>query len=534
VLIVEYVKPSALLIRNADDAYADAHVMAESDLHIQPSLGRQSPLEDHIGNDALVIGHVAHRNTLADWHRNCTQTRHPLPTAAPPGTITRMTERDFATDVVRKLRAAGFQALWAGGCVRDQLLGLEPHDYDVATDARPEQVQKLFRRTVAVGASFGVVEVLGPRTPAGPLKVQVATFRADVSYSDGRHPDAVVFSSPEEDARRRDFTINGMFFDPLDNKLIDYVGGERDLRDRVLRAIGDPAERFAEDKLRLLRAVRFATRFALTLEPATAAAIQAMAGQITVVSAERIADELRKLLTDPRRAEGMRLMDEAGLVAPILPEVAAMKGLPQGPPAAPTGDLWGHTLKVLELLEPGVSFPLALAALLHDIGKPRTLGRTPERYTFHGHEHVGKRLAGDICQRLRLSNAERERVEWLVGMHIYLCDAPRMKPSTLKPVLAHPGIRELLALHRADALACGRGVEHVEFCEQKLREWSPEELEPAPLITGDDLRALGIPPGPLYKRLLDAVRAAQLDGTVTAKEQAIELVRRLIEEDNSA
>src|SRR5262245_47826678 len=439
-----------------------------------------------------------------------------------------MTERDFATDVVRTLRAAGFQALWAGGCVRDQLLGLEPHDYDVATDARPEQVRKLFRRTVAVGASFGVVEVLGPRTPSGPLKVQVATFRSDLAYSDGRHPDAVVFSSPEDDARRRDFTVNGMFFDPLEGKLIDYVGGAEDLKGRVLRAIGDPAQRFAEDKLRLLRAVRFATRFNLALDPATAGAARAMADQITVVSAERIADELRKLLTDPRRADGMRLMDEVGLVAPVLPELMPMKGLPQGPPAAPTGDLWGHTLRVLELLGPGVSFPLALAALLHDIGKPRTLGRTPDRYTFHGHEHVGRRMASDICQRLRLSNAERARVEWLVGMHIYLCDAPNMRRSTLKPVLAHPGIRELLALHRADALACGRSTEHVEFSERCLREWPPEELDPPPLITGDDLRVLGLTPGPRFKTLLDAVREAQLEGTVTTPEQARELVEGLI------
>ncbi len=441
-----------------------------------------------------------------------------------------MTERDFATDIVRQLRGAGFQALWAGGCVRDRLLGLEPHDYDVATDARPEQVQRLFRRTVAVGASFGVVEVLGPRTPAGPLKVQIATFRSDGAYSDGRHPDAVVFSSPEEDARRRDFTINGMFFDPLEGRLIDYVGGEDDLRKRVLRAIGDPFERFAEDKLRMLRAVRFATRFGLALDPATADAIRAMAGQITVVSAERIAEELRKLLTDPRRAEGMRLLDAVGLLAPVFPELVPTRGLPQGPPAAPTGDLWGHTLKVLELLGRDVSFPLALAALLHDVGKPRVVGRTPERYTFHGHEHVGERMAHDIGLRLKLSNAERERVEWLVRMHIYLCDAPRMKRSKLKPVLVHPGIRELLALHRADALACGRDTEHVEFCERCLREWPPEELNPSPVLTGDDLRALGLPPGPQYKRLLDAVRDAQLEGAVRTKEEALELVKRLLDE----
>jgi poly(A) polymerase len=438
-----------------------------------------------------------------------------------------MTERAFATDIVRRLHEAGFQALWAGGCVRDHLLGREPHDYDVATDARPEQVQALFRRTVAVGASFGVVEVLGPRTPAGPLKVEVATFRSDVSYSDGRHPDAVVFSSPEEDARRRDFTVNGMFYDPIENKLIDYVGGAEDLRNKVLRAIGEPHERFTEDKLRLLRALRFATRFGLTLDPATADAIRLMADQIGVVSAERIAKELRKLLTDPHRADGMRLMDQVGLAAPVLPELVPMKGLPQGPPAAPTGDLWDHTLRVAELLGPDVSFPLALAALLHDVGKPRVVGRTPERYTFHGHEHVGRRMAGVICQRLKLSNAERERVEWLVGMHIYLCDAPRMTLSKLKPVLAHSGIGELLALHRADALACGRSVEHVEFCEAKLHEWSRNELEPPPLITGDDLRTLGLTPGPQFKQLLEAVRAAQLDGTVTTRDEALAMVNRL-------
>ncbi|HEY1376277.1 MAG TPA: CCA tRNA nucleotidyltransferase [Gemmataceae bacterium] len=441
-----------------------------------------------------------------------------------------MTEREFATDVVRRLRAAGHRALWAGGCVRDMLLGREPHDYDVATDATPEQIKNLVRCTDKHGAVFGVVEALGPRTPAGRVTVEVATFRSDGSYSDGRHPDAVVFSSPEEDARRRDFTVNGMFFDPLEGKYIDYVGGQEDLHNGILRAIGDPAQRFAEDKLRLLRAVRFATRFGLTLDPATAHAIRAMAGEITVVSAERIADELRKLLTDPRRAAGMRLMDEVALVTPILPEAEAMKGQPQGPPAAPVGNVWTHTLRVLELLPADASFPLAFAALLHDVGKPGTVGRTPERYTFHGHDLRGRDMAGRICVRLKLSNAERERVEWLVGMHIYLCDAPRMKASKLKPVLAHPGVRELLALHRADAAAWDRSVEHVEFCERKLAEWTTEELTPPPVLTGDDLLEMGIKPGPVYKRLLDAVREAQLDGTVTTTEQAVELVKRLLKE----
>ncbi|HZT79516.1 MAG TPA: CCA tRNA nucleotidyltransferase [Gemmataceae bacterium] len=437
-----------------------------------------------------------------------------------------MTEREFAIDVVRRLRQAGHEALWAGGCVRDELLGLTPADYDVATDARPEQVRRLFRRTVAVGAAFGVVEVLGPHTEAGPLKVQVATFRSDVSYSDGRRPDAVVFSSAREDALRRDFTINGMFYDPLEDKLIDYVGGRDDLRHRVLRAIGDPETRFAEDKLRMLRAARLVTRFGLTVEPATADAIRLMAGQITVVSAERIADELRKLLVHPRRADGVNLMFDLGLIGPLLPELLPMKGLPQGPPSAPTGDLWDHVLRVLELLGDEPSFPLAMAALLHDVGKPRVVGRGPDRWTFHYHEHVGRRMAADVCLRLKLSNAERERVEWLVEKHQFLCDARKMRLSKLKTILAHPGIGELLALHRADALASGKSVDHVEFCERLLREWSPADLNPQPVLKGDDLKELGLPPGPIYKRLLDAVREAQLEGAVTTKEQALELVRR--------
>jgi poly(A) polymerase len=377
--------------------------------------------------------------------------------------------------------------------------------------------------------SFGVIEVLGPWTEKGPLKVQVATFRSDVSYSDGRHPDAVVFSTPEEDARRRDFTINGMFFDPLENKLIDYVGGRDDLKARVLRAIGDPAVRFTEDKLRMLRAVRMAARFDLEIEPATADAVRRMAAQIGAVSAERIADELRKLLVHPRRSRGVNLLHDLGLDAAILPEVVPMKGLPQGPPAAPTGDLWDHTMKVLDLLGPAPSFPLAFAALLHDVGKPRTVGRTPDRYTFYYHEHVGRRLASEISLRLKLSNDERERTEWLVEKHQYLCDARTMRKSKLKTILHHPGIHELLALHRADALASGRSTDHVEYCEELLRTLP---ALPPPPITGDDLKALGLDPGPLFRRLLDAVREAQLEETLSTRAEAIRLVYRLLAEWN--
>jgi poly(A) polymerase len=437
-----------------------------------------------------------------------------------------MTEREFAVEVVQRLQGAGHEALWAGGCVRDELLGLVPKDYDVASSARPEEVQRIFRRTVAVGASFGVIEVLGPR----PLKVQVATFRADVSYSDGRHPDAVVFSSAREDALRRDFTINGMFFDPVRGELLDFVGGRDDLRAGVLRAIGDPGQRFAEDKLRMLRAARLATRFGLEVEPATAAAVRRMAGQVTVVSAERIADELRKLLVDPHRARGVQLLLDLDLVAPVLPELLPMKGLPQGPPAAPTGDLWDHVLRVLEILGPAPSFPLAFAALLHDVGKPRTVGRTPDRYTFYYHEHVGARMANDIALRLRLSNDERERTAWLVEKHQYLCDARQMRLSKLKEILAHPWVGELLALHRADALAWGRSTEHVEFCEGLLQQWTPADLNPPSMLTGNHLLERGMKSGPHFKRLLDAVREAQLEGTVRTQEEAWGLVDRLLKE----
>ncbi len=291
-----------------------------------------------------------------------------------------MTEREFALSVVRRLQEAGYQALWAGGCVRDELLNRIPKDYDVATDARPEEVRRLFRKTVTVGMSFGVVEVLGPHQDGALLKVQVATFRSDCQYSDGRHPDAVVFSSPREDALRRDFTINGMFFDPIRGELLDFVGGQEDLRSKVLRAIGDPLQRLEEDKLRLLRAVRIATRFDLQIEARTANAIRAMAPLVTVVSAERIAEELRQMLVHPSRIRAVELMDQLGLIQPILPELLALKDSPANYSSAPAnGDLWDHTLRVLDHLGPQPTVPLALAALLHAIG--RRGQQQPERGT---------------------------------------------------------------------------------------------------------------------------------------------------------
>ncbi len=415
-----------------------------------------------------------------------------------------MTEREFALEVVRKLQAAGFRALWAGGCVRDERLGLTPQDYDVATSARPEQLRPFFRRRNEIGAHFGVVQVIGPRDEHGKwLTVEVATFRSDVSYTDGRRPDAVVFSSAEEDAQRRDFTINGMFFDPVKNELIDFVGGQTDLDARLLRAIGNPEERFAEDKLRILRAVRIATRFNLAIDAATQDAARRMACEIGAVSAERIAEELRKLLTHPNRARGLQLLRELHLVAPILPEVAAEAE-------------WARAARVVECLGSeghattpriAMSFPLVFAAVLHPAGAAATARAT---------------------LRLRLSNAEASRVQWLVDNQSVLNDAPLMRPSRLKPLLAHSGIGELLVLHRAIAEACHASLSAVEWCERVLNETSPDELNPLPLVTGEGLIAMGLKPGPMFKRLLDAVRESQLDSRILTKEEALTLIRELM------
>lgn len=465
-------------------------------------------------------------------------------------------EREFAVQVVRTLRDAGHEALFAGGCVRDELLGVEPKDFDVATSARPEQVQALFPRTIAVGAAFGVIEILGPR----PFRIQVATFRADrydvepppddgQKRVEGRHPPAVVFCTAEEDAKRRDFTINGMFSDPIEGRVIDYVGGRADLEARILRAIGDPRERIREDRLRMLRAVRFTARFGCTLDPGTAVAITEMAAHLgDGVSAERIADEFRKMLVDRHRARAMRLFLDLGLAAVVMPELLPMRGLPQGlprpdgpplpPPGRPglcetPGDLWEHVLRVLELLPEKTSFPLAMAALLHDVGKPRTVGRTPDRYTFHAHEHVGRRMANEICLRLKLANDERERIEWLVEKHQVLSDAPQMRPAKLKALLIHKGIEELFALHRADSLASERSLDHVEYAAGKLAQWRADgTLDPDALLTGIDLMAMGLAPGPAFKSLLEKVREAQLDGAIRSRDEALELVRRLLKESS--
>jgi poly(A) polymerase len=435
--------------------------------------------------------------------------------------------RDFATEVVSRLRAAGHQSLWAGGCVRDLLMGHLPADYDVATDAPPERVMALFPRTVPVGISFGVVRVLGPKESG---EVEVATFRSDGRYLDGRRPESVTYSSAREDASRRDFTINGMFLDPISGEVHDYVGGRADLRGKTLRAIGDPSERFSEDKLRLLRAVRFAARFDFKIEQDTLQALVAMAGQVQTVAAERIAQELRKMLVHSSRVRAMSLAHDTGLVAAILPDLLPMKGLLQGKPIQPDGDLWDHTMLVLQYLPDTPSFTLALAALLHDVGKPQSKGLKDGRTTFLNHEHVGRQIADDVCRRLKLANVERERVCWLVEFHQYLGHAKEMRESKLKRMLAEPGIDELLELHRADALASTGDPSHVEYCEWYLRAQPTGEINPPPLVSGRDLAQLGLAPGPVYAKLLDMAREAQLDRVVNSKKEAIEWLKEKLEQ----
>ena len=433
--------------------------------------------------------------------------------------------RDFALEVVLRLRRAGFQALWAGGCVRDLLLGLVPVDYDVATDATPEQVMlSLPFRAITVGISFGVVRIRHPRMQG--IEVEVATFRSDSAYVDGRRPAAVVFSSPELDAARRDFTINGMFMDPESSQVIDYVGGLDDLRNQVLRAIGDPAERFREDKLRLLRAIRFAARFNLDIEPNTLQSLRAMAGEVVVVSPERIAQELRRMLVHENRAQAMNMALEVGLVAAILPPLVDMRGLFQGKPVQPEGDLWDHTMLVLRLLPVRPSFTLAFAALVHDVGKPFTRANHHGRTSFHSHDQVGSRIADRLCRNLRLSNVERERITWLVAFHQYLGEAKKLREAKLKRVLAQPGIDELLALHRADALASTGDTEHVDYCAYYLENQPAGPINPPPLLTGHDLVRHGLEPGAHFAVILETIREAQLEGRVQSKREVLDWVDR--------
>jgi poly(A) polymerase len=447
--------------------------------------------------------------------------------------------KDFAISIVQTLRQRGSQAYLVGGCVRDLLLGREPKDYDVATDATPEQVMGIFPETYAVGAQFGVVLVPAPDSARGDAAsasskagaVEVATFRSDIGYSDGRHPDEVRFSGdPREDVARRDFTINGMLLDPLvgsaPGEVLDFVGGREDLEAGIIRAIGDPERRFDEDKLRMLRAVRFAARFEYAIEPSTFAAMQKLADEIQVVSRERVRDELTRMLTEGHARRAFLLLDESGLLRQVLPEISVMKGVEQPAEFHPEGDVFVHTLLLLENLPQPCPLTLAWGALLHDVGKPATFRVAPDRIRFDNHVEVGVKIAEDICRRLRFSNDETEQILALVDNHMRFGHVSRMKESTLKKFLRMPGFDEHLALHRADSLASHGNLSTYEFIRQKRAEIPAETMRPAPLVTGDDLIAAGHAPGPKFREILTAVEDAQLEGRLPSREAALEFVRR--------
>ncbi len=441
--------------------------------------------------------------------------------SATPASAASAAER-AARRVVTRLRAAGHVAYFAGGCVRDLLRGEPPTDFDVATDASAAAVQALFPRTVPVGAQFGVVLVIADGQP-----IEVATFRVDEAYHDGRRPSGVRPAAPEQDAQRRDFTINGMFLDPETGEVLDYVGGRADLAARVIRAIGDPAARIAEDRLRMLRAVRFAARLGYTIDPATFAAIRTHAAAITGIAWERIGEEIVRILTEGDARRGFELLDASGLLEHVLPEVAAMHGVEQSPDYHPEGDVFTHTMLLLaQLRQP--SETLALAALLHDVAKRDCAERRPDgRITFYGHAELGAERAIAICQRLRRSRETAETVGWLVRHHLRLVHVQEMRRSTLRRLLAEPHIEELLALAEMDARASHGNLAPIEFCRRAQIELAAAEpLRPPPLVRGGDLLALGYPRGPLYGEILRAVEDRQLEGELTSREDALAWITR--------
>ena len=427
-------------------------------------------------------------------------------------------KKQAAVEILKRLRGEGFQAFLVGGCVRDLVMGFVPKDYDISTDATPEQVVRLFPESLAVGAQFGVVMV-----PREEGNVEVATFRSDGRYTDGRHPDDVRYAkTPQQDVLRRDFTINGLLYDPVKEQVLDYVGGQADIRARRVRAIGDPYERFSEDHLRMLRAVRFAARLKFSLEAAAVEAIRKQAAEIRQVSAERERDEILKILTEGRARQGFELLDATGLLREVLPEIKRMQGVAQPVEFHPEGDVWVHTMMMLESMSSPTP-TLALGVLLHDVGKPPTFS-IRERIRFDNHAEVGAKMAAQILNRLRLSSRDTEQVVELVRHHLRFMDFPRMRRSTQLRFLRLAGFAEHLELHRLDCLASHSDLSTYEMAK-RLREETPiEEVRPAPLLRGDDLIAQGYKPGPLFKEILQAVEDAQLEGTVHTSAQALSLV----------
>jgi len=426
-----------------------------------------------------------------------------------------------ARKIAERLRDRGHIAYFAGGCVRDMVRGLTPKDYDIATDARPENVQALFPRTYAVGAHFGVIIVL-----EDGFQFEVATFRSDEAYIDGRHPSAVQFSSPEEDARRRDFTINGMFLDPASNKVIDLVGGQADIGAKLVRAIGEPGQRLAEDRLRMLRAVRFATALDYQIDERTWDALVASASSINQISGERIRDEVVRIFLSSNRVRGWDLLDASGLMSAILPELQAMKGVLQPEQFHPEGDVFVHTRLMLSLLRETVSIPLVFAVLFHDVAKPVT-ARVDEtgRIRFNEHDRIGAEMTEAIMRRLRFSGAEIEATVEMVRHHMVFKDAPKMRIAKLKRFMARPTFDEELELHRVDCQSSHRILDNYEFLLRKREEFANEPIIPPPLVRGDDLIAFGLKPGPKFGEILEAVETRQLEGKLRTRDEALNWVK---------
>ena len=438
-----------------------------------------------------------------------------------------MPARDAALELARRLKAAGHEALFAGGCVRDRLLEHPPKDYDIATSATPGQVMKVFPGSNEVGAHFGVVIA-----KHGGHHVEIATFRTDGSYHDGRRPESVTFSTPQEDAKRRDFTINGLFEVPETGEVIDYVGGLDDLKAGIIRAIGDPKARFTEDGLRLLRAVRFAARMGFTIDPETDAALRECAPLLDRISPERIRDEFTKILTSPRRREGVEHLVNSDLVRHFMPEVLPMIGCEQPPEWHPEGDVFTHTLIMLDMLAPDAPIELCLAVLLHDIAKPpcRTIDEDTGRIRFNGHDAKGAEMAETILRRLRYPNHTVDAVVPMVARHMQFMNVQKMRVAKLKRFMAEPTFEQEMELHRVDCGSSNGFTDNYEFLQAKEAEFAAEPLIPPPLVTGRDLIKLGMEPGPRFKELLEAIQTEQLEGRILAREPALEYLQHLAAE----
>ncbi len=425
----------------------------------------------------------------------------------------------IAVTLAQRLREKGYRVYFAGGCVRDAVMQKTPQDFDLATTARPEEVEAIFPKTIPVGKQFGVILVV-----QGEKTFEVATFRGEGPYYDGRRPSEVFFTSPEQDALRRDFTINGLFYDPFAGRIIDYVDGEADIHQKLIRAIGDPDHRFEEDKLRLLRAIRFASTLGFEIQPETWKALQAKSAKILEVSPERIRDELIKILCRPGAERGFRLLSESGLMKIILPEIEAMKGVMQPPEFHPEGDVFIHTRLLLEKLnQPSVT--LAFGALFHDVGKPPTFAIRDGRIKFYEHAPLGAEMTRKIMRRLRFSNEEIESVSTCVENHMKFADVQKMRSGKLKRFLARPTFLEELELHRIDCQSSHGKLDNYYFLQEKLKEYAKEELKPKPVITGHDLIALGMKPGPAMKPLLEELYELQLEGHYKNREEALEYIR---------